>query len=290
MNPVASGLQRLTAYFRLRATARHIFSATPPPAHARISYGNDPLQFGELRLPPGTGPHPVVVVIHGGFWRARYELEHIRPVCAALTAQGMATWSIEYRRIGNRRGGWPGTFEDVAAAADFVRELAPEHNLDLDRVITLGHSAGGHLALWLAGRGRIPPGNVLHSGNSLPLKAVVSLAGVVNLRRAWELRLSNGVVEEFLGGRPDEVPDRYDVASPFELLPLTVPQVLIHGTQDENVPYELSRDYTAKALSLGDTAELVTLPGTGHFEVIDPQSREWKLVVSSVLKVVGTVK
>ncbi|HMA36211.1 MAG TPA: alpha/beta hydrolase [Chloroflexia bacterium] len=253
-----------------------------PRADARIPYGADPLQFGDLRLPAGPGPHPVVVVIHGGFWRAAYTLEHIGHLCAALTRAGAATWSLEYRRLGNPGGGWPGTFQDVAQGLDHLRALAPLHHLDLGRVVTCGHSAGGHLACWLAARPRIPAGAVLHTADPLPVRGVVALAGVVDLRRAWELRLSNAVVAELLGGAPSEVPARYATASPRELLPLGVPQQLVHGTQDENVPFAISQTYAAAATAQGDRAQLVPLPGAGHFEVIDPRSREWPQVQAAV--------
>ena len=189
----------------------------------RIAYGNDPFQFGDLRVPGESGPHPIAIVIHGGFWRAKYDLEYIGPVCDALTAAGIATWNLEYRRLGNPGGGWPGTLDDVAAGADHLGSIGAQFNLDLNRVISVGHSAGGHLALWVAFRKKL-------------LTGAISLAGVVDLRRAWELHLSNNVVADFLGGSPDQVPDRYDFASPFEHLPLGIPQKLFHGTADESVP------------------------------------------------------
>src|SRR5262249_49354975 len=162
----------------------------------------------------------------GGFWRAKYDLSYIRPVCEALAAAGLATWNIEYRRIGHDGGGWPGTFDDVAAAVDCLASIAAEFNLDLGHVITIGHSAGGHLAFWLASEKKW-------------LKGAIALAGVVDLRRAWELRLSSTVVADFLGGTPHEVPDRYAFASPIERLPLGIPQMLFHGTEDSSVPLEI---------------------------------------------------
>ncbi len=262
--------------------AQFLLTTPPPPADLRLPYGADLLQFGELRLPKGPGPHPVALVIHGGFWRAAYDLTHIGHLAAALTAAGLATWSIEYRRIGHPGGGWPGTFLDVAAAADHLRVLAPAHHLDLGRVTAIGHSAGGHLALWLGARARIPAGALLYTPNPLPLRRVVGLAAVSDLRMGWELALSNGVVAEFLGGSPDAVPARYAVASPAALLPLGVPQVLIHGTEDEIVPLALSTVYHDTAVALHDPVTLIPLPGLDHFAVIDPESVAWPVVRDAV--------
>lgn len=255
---------------------------------ARIQYGSDAQNFGDLRVPRAAGPHPVVVVIHGGFWRALYDLAYIEPVCDALTDAGMATWNIEYRRLGSG-GGFPATFHDVSRAIDRLRELAPTFNLDLSRVVTFGHSAGGHLAVWAAARPRISSDDSILPRDSAPLAlhAVISLAGVVDLRACWQYHLSNQVVEEFLGGAPQKFPERYAVASPSELLPLGVSQVLIHGTADGNVPFEISRAYHAAAVARGDDATLLTLPGAEHFECVDPRSREWAVVMQAVLSSVG---
>ena len=253
----------------------------------RLQYGSEPLQFGELRLPSGEGPHAVAIVIHGGFWRAAYDLEHINGACEALTRAGVATWNLEYRRIGNPGGGWSGTLQDVAQGADHLRILATGYQLDLWRVAAVGHSAGGHLALWLAARRRLPSGSALYSRDPLGLRGAVSLAGVADLRRAWDLRLSSGVVSAFLGGAPQEVPERYRQASPIELLPLGVPQRLIHGTNDTTVPIEIARTYVGAAVAAGDDAKLVELPGAGHFEAIDPGSQEWPIVEATVLSLLG---
>ena len=259
-----------------------ILSIQPPPADTRLRYGQSKFHIGDLRLPSGAGPHPVVVGIHGGFWRARYDLDYFGHVCAALTAVGIATWNIEYRRIGNFGGGWPNTLLDAALATDHLRVLAQTYPLDLTRVVTLGHSAGGHLALWAAARCLLPPGDPLYTPNPLSLRAAVSLAGVVDLRRAWELRLSSGVVKQLIGGTPEKYPDRYAAASPIELLPIGIPQVLIHGAQDDTVPVELSRHYQDTARREGDAAELVELPQTGHFELVDPRTPAWATVAHAV--------
>jgi acetyl esterase/lipase len=248
----------------------------------RIAYGSDPLQFGDLRIPQDEELHPVVIVIHGGFWRAKYDLEYIGHLCAALTNDGLATWSLEYRRIGNPGGGWPATLQDVARGADHLRLMAVAHRLDLSRVITLGHSAGGHLALWLGSRKKVPLGNSLYTHDPLNLAGIVSLAGVADLKRAWELRLSDTVVADFLGGGPDEVPDRYRVASPIEQLPFGIPQKLVHGTADTSVPFEISERYVSTATAQGDSADLIALEGAGHFELVDPRTKEFARVREAV--------
>jgi acetyl esterase/lipase len=257
--------------------------ARPAPDDARrLAYGEDANQFGELRLPVGEGLWPLAICIHGGFWRARYDLAHLGHLCAALTAAGIATWSVEYRRVGHEGGGWPGTFLDVARAADFARDLARDYPLDLERVITLGHSAGGHLALWLAGRQRIIADSPIFRAEPLSLRGAVALAGVVDLARAYELGLSTNATGALLGGAPDEVPERYAAASPFALLPLSVAQLLIHGTDDDSVPFELSERYVTTARTAGDPATLLPLPGAGHFELIDPLAAEWPVILSAV--------
>jgi acetyl esterase/lipase len=265
-------------------TSIPILDLPPPPADFRIPYGDEPFQFGDLRLPEGEEPHPVAVMIHGGFWRARYDLEHTGHLCAALTAAGVATWNVEYRRMGNAGGGWPGTFHDVGRALDFVRALAPTYGLDTERVVVLGHSAGGHLALWSAARHRIPAADPLYSIDPLRPRAAISLAGAVDLRRTCELALSDNAAALLLGCAPDEAPERYATASPIEMLPLGLPQVLLHGTEDPDVPAEMSEQYALRAQEAGDDVMLVLLPGAGHFEVIDPHSTEWAIVEGAVLE------
>jgi len=235
-----------------------------------IPYGTDPFQFGELTVPSDDGLHPVVIVIHGGFWRAKYDLEYMRPVCESFAGAGLAVWNLEYRRIGNSGGGWPGTLNDVAAGAGYVASMAERFQLDLSRVIAIGHSAGGHLAFWLAAQKTL-------------LTAAVSLAGVVDLRRAWELKLSNAAVADLLGGSPEDVPDRYDFASPIEQLPFGIPQKLFHGTIDDAVPIEISKRYVQVAQLRGDNVQLISLQGAGHFDVLDPCTKEFGLVRDAVV-------
>jgi acetyl esterase/lipase len=220
--------------------------------------------------------------VHGGFWRARYDLEHVGHLCADLTRRGYATWSLEYRRVGHEGGGWPGTFEDVARGMDFLRTLANSRPLDLSRVVVMGHSAGGHLALWLASRRRLPEGGPLYHPEPFIPRGAVALAGVVDLERAHALRLGDGIVTELLGGSPAQVPERYRLGSPAALTPLGVRQILIHGTEDDTVPFSLASDYRDRAAALGDDARLVTLPGAGHFEVINPLAKEWPQVLEAI--------
>ena len=268
-------------------SSEDILEREPPDVGMRIAYGAEPRQFGDLRLPVGGGPHPVVIGIHGGYWRARYDLTHYGHVCAALTAAGIATWNIEYRRIGDSGGAWPGTFNDVAAATDFLRVLAPRYDLDLGRVVVVGHSAGGHLACWLAGRRSINVESPLYTADPLPLAGAVSLAGAVDLRRTWALGLSDNATGLLMGGSPADYPERYAAGSPYDLLPLGVRQFLLHGTADTTLPLEVSERYVRRASAKGDSATLLTLPDVGHFELIDPLAHAWPTVLSMTTALLG---
>jgi acetyl esterase/lipase len=223
-----------------------------------------------------------VAFVHGGFWRARYDLLHAGHLCAALAEAGVATWNIEYRRIGHEGGGWPGTFQDVAAAVRYLVQNADALGIDATRVVVMGHSAGGHLAAWLASLANVPESSPVAS-DPVAIRAAVSLAGVVDLQRAWELQLSGGVVGELLGGPPDEHPERYAAASPITLLPPPVPVVLIHGAADDIVPFKISERYRDAAVAVCGDASLVALPGVDHFAVIDPTSAVWPCI-GSVLR------
>lgn len=258
----------------------------------KLPYGPEYLQFGDLYLPEGDGPHPVIPLIHGGYWRARYDLTLMQGLAEDLARRGYAAWNIEYRRVGDTGGGWPGTFLDVARAVDYIRILAPRYQLDAQRVVPVGHSAGGHLAFWLAVRPRIPADSPL-AGSSvaaregeqatpLPLLGVIGLAGVLDLETAWRLHLSNDAVVELLGKKWPDAPERYAAASPAAMLPLGVPQILIHGTRDSNVPIEISRDYAAKAKAPGDPVTYLELEGIDHFDVIDPYSTAWERTVKAL--------
>jgi len=247
-------------------TVQDILKPPFPKADHRIAYGSLPQQFGDLRLPKGAGPFPVVIVIHGGCWLAEYDLEHIGRFSEALTAAGAATWSIEYRRIGNPGGGAPGTFDDVSAAAAYLQTLAKQYPLDLKHVTAVGHSAGGQLALWLA------------SSPAVKLRGVVSLAGVVDLRAAAEQNVCGDAVPRLLGPSAD-----YHRYSPMETLPVKVPVRLIHGARDRIVPLEMVRRYEAAARRAGNDISLTVIDDAGHFELISPQSTAWSVVRDAVI-------
>jgi acetyl esterase/lipase len=242
----------------------------------RHRYGSGRAQFADLHLPAGDGPWPVAVVVHGGFWRAQYRLGLMTGLCRDLAGRGWAAWNLEYRRLGLwSGGGWPTTFDDVAAGADLLADLAAGLPLDLARVATVGHSAGGHLAVWLAGRHRLAAGAPGAGPRVRPVCAI-SLAGVLDLERAAREGVGGSAAARLVGGRPDQVPERYAIASPAALLPIGVRQVLVHGEGDGIVPSDLSRAHARAAQAAGDRCELVALPGVGHFEVIDAEHAAWR--------------
>jgi acetyl esterase/lipase len=269
-----------------------ILSLVAPPADARVAYGFDPNQFFDLRVPKGDLPkgdrdknerkfrsgYPLVISIHGGYWRAAYNLDHAGHLCAALTAKGLATANLEYRRVGNEGGAWPNTFADIRSAYNFLLQHAGEHNLDPQKFLIIGHSAGSQLALCLAGH---EPG----------VTRVVSLAGVVDLQRAYQLHLSNDAVVEFLRGTPSQVPDHYREADPMQLAIPRARQWLIHGSADDIVPPAFSRDYVAaKQKRAGPEKEdvhLLEIPLADHFDLIDPRTPAWKQVEPAVLNLVN---
>ena len=243
-----------------------------PPPGERIKYGDGPQQFGELRLPKGDGPFPVFVVIHGGCWQNAFDYTYITRLSAWLTERGFATWTIEYRRLGDDGGGWPGTFLDVANATDHLRQLASKSPLDLKRVYTTGHSAGGQLALWLASRAKLPESSELYAKEPLPVRGVLGLAAITDLAqyRIGPPKSCHSSVEPLLGGTPDQMRDRYAATSPVERLPLGVPQVFIQGEKDPIVNAGSVRAYVDAAKAAGDDVMLLPLDSLGHFETSVP--------------------
>jgi acetyl esterase/lipase len=247
----------------LVTSSEDILTLPPPKADARVAYGSDENQFIDLRLPHGKAPYALAIFIHGGFWRARYDLGYGGHLCAALTAQGVATANLEYRRVGNPGGGWPGSFADVRGAYQFLLQNAGRYGFDPKRAAVMGHSAGGQLALCLAA----------HETAA----GAISLAGVVDLQQAYSLHLSNDAVVEFLGGTPAQVKDHYQEADPMKLA-IRAKQWLVHGSSDDIVPPSFSRDYVKAKRKEHERAELVEVAGAGHFDLVDPRSAAWKEV------------
>jgi acetyl esterase/lipase len=250
-----------------------------------IFYGDHPSQFGVLRLPESSEPSPVIVLIHGGFWQSKYNLEENTSIAEDLTRRGYATWNIEYRRIGEELEGWKSIFNDVVDAINHLSIIKESYHIDLSNVIVMGHSAGGHLALWVASRINTSKTDDVFNELAIPIQKVLSLAGVTDLKKMWEIHEQKGIkspVAALLGGAPKEVPNRYKITSPIELLPFDVEQVLIHGELDRHVPVELSKKYYQSALEKGDKVKLVVLPDIEHFKVIDPTSSAWDIVVESI--------
>ena len=263
-----------------------------PPADHRIAYGPDPMQFGELRLPKGNGPHPLAIIVHGGCWLAAFaDLQLMAPLSDALTRAGVATWNIEFRSVDRPGGGWPNTMLDVGSAVDYSRELAGQHPIDLKRVVIVGHSAGGHLAQWAAARHRLSESSALFRKNALLVSGTIGLAAINDLQRYLQESAGCGKsIPRLLGGSPSDVPERYRQASPAEMLPLRVKQVLIIGAQDTIVRPEHNRTFAETARKSGDDVQLRVLEGAAHFDVIAPNSTAWPTIEAAVLSIVDVKK
>jgi acetyl esterase/lipase len=270
----SSGMNAAPCSILLSVQSEDILTKAPHEADLRIAYGADPNQFVDVRIPAGKAPYPVVFFIHGGYWRAKYGLIYAGHLCEALKKAGIATWNVEYRRVGNPGGGWPGTFEDIRSAYRALIQGQKANSklpsLDIKHICVAGHSAGGQLALCLA-------------AHEKAVTRVLSLAGVLDLQRGWELHLSNDAVSSFLGGSPSEVAEHYREASPAELAIPHAIQKVVHGTTDDSVPYEISKRYTDGKKKSGEQVELITLPNTGHFEIVDPGSAVWPKIQETVV-------
>jgi acetyl esterase/lipase len=232
-----------------------------------------------IRRRPGNERLRTLVMIHGGFWRAAYDAGHVGHLCADLAQRGWATVALEYRKIGEPGGAWPGTFTDTSAALDALPGLAAKHGLDLARAVWMGHSAGGHLALWAVTRSSTP--DALKRPGWRP-RRVVGLAPVSDLVEADRLGLSRHVTVELLGGSAREQAARYADGSPADHLPLGVPTVVIHGTKDNVVPLAMNRSFVERSRKAGDDIRLVMPEDADHFDVIDPKSKVWPQVVEAL--------
>lgn len=249
----------------------------------RVRYGADPSQFGDLYLPFTGSALPVVVMVHGGGWLQKYDLGYTGVLAQSLVRSGIAVWNIEYRRVGGT-GGWPETLADVDAATEALPTLVQARaggRLDLGRVHVAGHSAGGHLAAWLAGRhtlGADAPG----ANPSVRIHSATTMAGVFDLM----LAVTNGkdqFLRGLLGGGPNEVPDRYRIASPIDHLPIGLPLKAFHGEEDRTVSVRQSLNYVAAATRLGDPATVQIIPSVGHGELADPRSPAWETVRAHIV-------
>jgi pimeloyl-ACP methyl ester carboxylesterase len=255
------------------------------PSTLRSTYGPDPRQFGELRLPPGKGPFPVAVVVHGGCWHKRFaDLTIMSPLASALTARGFATWNIEYRMLGDPGGGWPGTFQDWGAATDHLRTLARTYPLDLKRVVAVGHSAGGHAAAWLATRPGIPKDAEIRGRDPLRIRTVVNIDGPSEITPFAGGRDSQicgmPVISDLMGGAPAAQGARYKLGDPGQRVPLKAPQLLVASTVLRAADAE---SYATRARAAGDRIEILDVTGTGHFDSIAPDTPTWTKVEAFIV-------
>jgi acetyl esterase/lipase len=242
-------------------------------------YGTDPAQFGELWM-PGVPSAATVVIVHGGFWRARYDLSLGRPLAADLVRRGYAVWNLEYRRVG-AGGGWPATFEDIAAGIDLLAELP----VATTRVAVVGHSAGGHLVVWAAGRAGRPPG----APGARPLvavTAVISQAGVLALADCAREGVGGTAALDLMGGRPQDLPERYRLADPMTAVPVQAAVLCLHSRADDTVPFAYSERYVAAAAAAGGSARLHETDGD-HFTLIDPHSADWQVAADALPGLLG---
>ena len=256
-------------------------SLPPVKSNHQVSYGDHSEQFGELYLPANTKKHPVIILIHGGCWRAQFGLAQLGKLSKSLTELGFAVWNLEFRRLGNG-GGWPITFEDIALGADELRNIADKYSLDLSNVTTMGHSAGGHLALWLAGRHQLPIDSHLFSDTPLKVHRVISLAGIPDLEAGANQNICRGACQELAGGLPNDVPKNYKQASPGKLLPLNTPQWHLVGELDPIVPVEYLKPYIEKARQ-HDEVYFQVIPNIGHFEMVMPDTVAWGFIKNALL-------
>lgn len=251
-------------------------------ADYQISYGTSSNQVAELRIPKTQELHPVAIIIHGGCWTSKFaDLNNTAALADALRNIGFATWNVEYRRVDNVGGGWPGTFQDIANAADYLRKIKDTYSLDLNRVIVIGHSAGGHLALWLAASEQLPKNSPLYRENPLKLRGIISMGGVPDLAGFRSKQImqvcGNDVIAELLGHTESEINAHYKEASPIELLPLGIPQILIYGTDDPVTPINID-NYVKCAKQDGSSIELIKIKHAGHHEYNVPNSVTWPTI------------
>lgn len=258
----------------------------PQPNFVYSYASDDSLQYGELWLPEHGASHPVIVLIHGGCWLDQYPgAELVYYIADDLRSRGYAVWNLEYRRIGYPGSGYPGTFLDVARGMDYLQTIAGKHRLDLNRIVTMGHSAGGHLALWLAMRKNIPASSPLYRKDPLPVKNVISLAGIGDLAYFSHFgapACGDNTVEELIDWSNRGKEAALEDTSPDHLLPFDGKQYLINGVFDAAVPPFIGLQYNEKSKAKNQESELIIIPDSGHFEIIVPWSDAWKKILPLV--------
>ncbi len=288
---LAAGAALLSTGATATMTWEDLLARAVPKADARIAYGADPLQFADLWLPRGKAPHPVVLMVHGGCWQTSVAEAHLMNYIAEdLRANGIAVWNIEYRGVDRAGGGYPGTFQDVAAAADALRANGPRYGLKLDRVVAFGHSAGGHLALWLAARGRIPADSPLHSANPIAISTAISIGGLPDLEAAQRSpgdTCEVDPVRKLTGTATPERPDVYRDTSPAAMMPFETPQVLINSSRDRIAPPSFADAYEARAKAAGVTVKRVVVADEGHVELIAPGTASWAAELAEIRLALG---
>jgi len=255
-----------------------------------VVYGPAPSQFVELFLPEGAGPHPVVVLIHGGCWTVDFGgIRQMRSMATALAAAGAAVWNVEYRRYDEAGGGYPGMYQDVATAVDLLREHAAAARLDLSRIVAVGHSAGGHLAQWAVSRHKLPRWSAAWVHDPLPVPTVVSLGGLADLRNEAGLICTScqRTTPQLAGEPTPERPDVFLDTSPAEMLPAGVRTILIHGELDDIAPLSTGQRYAARARAAGDKAEVMVLPGGSHYDEVSAASPAWAITGRAILAALG---
>ncbi|RHW18519.1 alpha/beta hydrolase [Sphingomonas gilva] len=265
-------------------------SRARPAPDVEVRYGEDPYQVVDLWKPAGDGPFPTVLMVHGGCWTTSVADRTLMAwIADDLRGRGIAVWNIDYRGVDRPGGGYPGTFHDVARAADALRANAAAHGLDLSRVVAVGHSAGGHLALWLAGRPKLPADSRLRTGDPLPIASVVSLGGLPDLEqaRAEEQGCGPQVIDQLVG--PPTISSRqvYRDTSIPQLAPLGVEQVLVNGDADRIIPTHFAGDYAAKMRAAGDEVTVHIVPDQGHVELIAPDSPAWARAAQAIEQALG---
>jgi acetyl esterase/lipase len=287
---LGAGLLAMTANVSAQdgVTWEQIEDLPQPPAGEIVAYGDADSQYGELRLPEGEGPFPLAVLIHGGCWQFEYGVDYMAPIAADLNERGVATWAIEYRRLGETGGGWPGTFHDVVAALAQVDDLAEVYPIDTDRMVLAGHSAGGHLALWLASRERIVTDKRWNGGLPEGVRGVVGVAPITDLAEfAAGAGDCNAAVPMLLGDDDSLYADRLGVVSPDRLMPPRVPVHLVHGRQDPIVPLSQTVVYVNNVNRAGGNARETLIEGAGHFEPVAPFTESWRQTRAIILGLLG---